>query len=373
MTDHAGPRQLRRLLGAVMSVSSDLDLPTVLRHLVEAARDLVGARYAALGVLDPTHTFVAEFITVGMDDEQRALIGALPKGHGILGLLIVDPRPIRLPDLGEHPDSFGFPPGHPPMKSFLGVPLFVRGEAYGNLYLTDKQHEDGFSDTDEELVLGLAAAAALVIDNARLQQRTAELSLLADRERIGRDLHDTAIQCLFATGLAMQGTARIAEHPDVVARLQQHIDDIDSTIRQIRSAIFDMDIVLSPGSGLRRRVLDLVATSARVLGFDPDVRFDGPIDTVVPPNLVAHLLPVLREALSNVARHANATQVEITIRVDNDLSLEVIDNGAGGAREPGGGGNGVRNMARRALELGGYADISPSPNSGMRVHWVVPL
>ncbi len=148
-----------------------------------------------------------EFITVGMDDEQRAAIGTLPKGHGILGLLIVDPRPIRLPDLGEHPDSFGFPPGHPPMKSFLGVPLFVRGEVYGNLYLTDKENEDGFSDIDEELALGLAAAASVVIDNARLNERAAELSLVADRERIGRDLHDTAIQCLFATGLAMQKTA----------------------------------------------------------------------------------------------------------------------------------------------------------------------
>ena len=130
-TRYAGPRQLRRLLTAVMSVAHDLDLATVLERIAEAARELVGARYAALGVLDPTHTHLAEFITVGLDDEERARIGEPPKGHGVLGLLIAEPSPIRLPDLGEHPDSFGFPPGHPPMTSFLGVPLYVRGVVFG--------------------------------------------------------------------------------------------------------------------------------------------------------------------------------------------------------------------------------------------------
>ena len=221
-----------------MSVGHDLDLATVLERIVEAARELVGAHYAALGVLDPGHTYLSQFITSGLDTDARARIGELPKGHGILGLLIFEPTPIRLPDLREHPDSFGFPPGHPRMRSFLGVPIFVRGEAFGNLYLTDKEDEDAFSDIDEELALSLAAAAALAIDNARRQERTGELSLLADRERIGRDLHDTVVQRLFATGLAMQGTARLAERPEVVERLQQHIDDIDDTIRQIRELPF---------------------------------------------------------------------------------------------------------------------------------------
>ena len=282
VTSHAGPTQLRRLLDAVMSIAADLDLATMLQHIVEAARELVGARYAALGVLDPTRTYLAEFITVGLDDEQRARIGELPKGHGILGLLIVDPQPIRLPDLGAHPESFGFPPGHPPMTSFLGVPLYVRGEVFGNLYLTDKEDEDGFSDIDEELVLSLAAAAALAIENARLHQRTAELSLLADRERIGRELHDTVVQRLFATGLAMQGTVQLADRPEVAHRLEQHIDEIDRTIREIRSAIFVLEMAHSSSRSLRRDVLDLVARSARVLGFDPAVDFDGPIDTLVP-------------------------------------------------------------------------------------------
>ncbi len=172
----------------------------------------------------------------------------------------------------------------------------------------------------------------------------------------------------------MQGTARIAEHPEVAVRLQQHIDDIDCTIRQIRSAIFEIEIARSAGASLRRDVLDLVAESARVLGFEPAVYFDGPIDTLVPPDLATHLLPVLREAPPTSPVTPNATRVEITVRVDNDLSLDVIDNGTGGALPSGSGGNGVRNMTRRAQQLGGRAlDISPGPGGGTRVCWVVPL
>ena len=370
---HAGPRQLRRLLDAVMSVAADLELATVLQRIVEAARELVGARYAALGVLDPTRTHLAEFITVGLDEEQRARIGELPKGHGILGLLIVDPRPIRLPDLGEHPDSFGFPPDHPPMRSFLGVPLYVRGEVFGNLYLTDKEDGDGFSDIDEELALSLAAAAALAIDNARLHERSAELSRLADRERIGRELHDTVVQRLFATGLAMQGTLQLSDRPDVVDRLNRHIDDIDDTIREIRTAIFALEMARAAGPSLRNEVLDLVTRSARVLGFEPALSLDGPIDTLVPDHVAGHLLAVLGEALSNVARHSGAGRVDVTIRVDSDLVLEVADDGRGFESGVARGGDGLRNMVHRAQELGGRAAVIPGTESGTTLHWVVPL
>jgi signal transduction histidine kinase len=371
-TAYAGPRELRRLLVAVMSVAPDLDLSTVLERIVEAARDLVGARYAALGVLDPGGTYLAQFITAGLDDNQRAAIGELPKGHGILGLLITSPEPIRLRNLREHPDSFGFPLNHPPMTSFLGVPLYVRGEMFGNLYLTDKEDDTAFSDVDEELALGLAAAAALAIDNARMHERTGELSLLADRERIGRDLHNTVVQSLFATGLAMQGTARLAERPEVIERLQQHINDLDNTIREIRTAIFSVEIARTAVSSLRREVLDLVAGSARVLCFEPTVHFDGPIDSAVSEEVSKSLLPVLREALSNVARHAAASHVAVTLRADSNLLLEVLDDGTGGAMEPGGG-NGLRNMTRRAEDLGGHAEFSPGAKGGTRLQWIVPL
>jgi signal transduction histidine kinase len=368
---YAGPRQLRRLLDAVMSVATDLDLAAVLQRIVEAARELANARYAALGVLDPSHTHLTEFITVGLDDEERARIGELPKGHGILGLLIVDPRPIRLPHLGEHPESFGFPPGHPPMKSFLGVPIRVRGEVFGNLYLTDKRHDDGFSDIDEELVLSLAAAAGLAIENARLHERTAELALLADRERIGRELHDRVVQRLFATGLGMQGTLKLVERPEVVERLYGHIDDIDRTIREIRMAIFSLDVARSSGPSLRSEVVELVTQSARVLGFEPALDLAGPIDTIVPRQVAAHLLAVLREALSNVARHSGATQAEVTVRADSDVFLQVVDNGTG--IEGHGGGNGLRNMAHRAQELGGRFAVEPGDVGGTMLQWIVPI
>jgi signal transduction histidine kinase len=288
-------------------------------------------------------------------------------------VLIADPRPIRLPDLNEHPDSFGFPINHPPMKSFLGVPLYVQGEVFGNLYLTDKENEDGFSDIDEELALSLAAAAALAIDNARLHERHAALSLLEDRERIGRDLHDTVLQQLFGTGLAMHGTAQLAQgHPEIAERLQHHIDDLDAIIRDIRSAIFKIEVARSPGTSLRREILDLAAGAARVLGFEPAVHFDGPIDTAVGAEVASHLLPVLREALSNIARHAGATHVNLAVRADTILQLEVADDGIGAGVEPVGG-NGLRNMTQRAQQLGGRANIGRTAKGGTRLEWIVPL
>ena len=192
-----------------MTVGSDLDLPAMLGRIVAAAVDLVDARYGALGVLDESGSRLAQFLTVGVDDQTRAAIGHLPEGRGILGLLIVEARPLRLPDLREHPDSFGFPAHHPPMGSFLGVPIRVRDEVFGNLYLTDKTTAEVFSDIDEELVVGLAAAAGVAIDNARLHARVQELALAEDRARIARDLHDTVIQRLFATGLSLQGAAAL--------------------------------------------------------------------------------------------------------------------------------------------------------------------
>jgi signal transduction histidine kinase len=374
-SEHAGPRQLRRLLDAVMTVGTDLSLPAVLQRIAESARELVDARYCALGVLDPTRTHLSEFITVGVDDETRAAIGDLPKGHGILGLLIVEPRPIRLPDLKEHPDSFGFPPNHPPMTTFLGVPLFVRGEVFGNLYLTEKASGEVFTDVDEELAMGLAAAAAVAIENARLHDRGRELSMLEDRERIARDLHDTVIQRLFATGLVLQSTHRLAAgNPELQDRLQQAVDDLDVTVRQIRSAIFELDTRRNPGRSLRREVLDLAGESTRPLGFDPAVRFDGPVDAAVPDDVGEHLLATLREALANVARHAGATRVDVEVRVTDHLTLEVVDDGRGGVTGSTATGHGLRNMGRRAEALGGSLSVGPSSaGRGTCLRWSVPL
>ncbi|HVL03088.1 MAG TPA: GAF domain-containing protein, partial [Acidimicrobiales bacterium] len=257
----------------MLTVGSDLDLTSVLDRIVRTATDLAEARYGALSVLDAKGTQLDQFLTVGMDDDARAQIGDLPRGHGILGLLILKPQPIRLPDLGEHPDSYGFPPNHPPMRSFLGVPIRVRDEVFGNLYLTDKTTAEVFTDIDEELVVTLAAAAGIAVENARLHQRVKDLALVEDHERIARDLHDTVIQRLFATGLSLQATSRLTTDPEVRARLAAAVDDLDLTVKHIRSAIFGLE-TSHPESGTRSEVLALCHEASRALGFEPRIVFE---------------------------------------------------------------------------------------------------
>ena len=369
----AGPQQLRQLLDGVLTIGSDLDLESVLRTIITTASELAQARYGALGVLDPTGTRLSEFITVGLDSSTRAAIGHLPEGHGILGLLIVDPRPIRLPDLHQHPASFGFPPNHPPMRSFLGVPIMVRGEVFGNLYLCDKTDGEVFTEIDEELAVGLAAAAGVAIDNARLHAQVADLATVADRERIARDLHDTVIQRLFAIGLGLQATIKLVSDPAVAARLSVAIDDLDTTVREVRGAIFDLHTVRLPGRSVREELIQLCAEAERTLGFDPGVRFDGPVDTAVDDELADELFAVVREGLTNVAKHARATTVQVNVDTrDNALCIEVVDNGVGcAAGNPAG--RGITNLRTRAEALHGTFDVRVGDAAGTTLSWRVPL
>jgi signal transduction histidine kinase len=367
---------MRALLDAVLTVGSDLDLRAVLHRIVESAASLVDARYGALGVLDESGTKLAEFITVGLSEEQRHHIGNLPEGKGILGLLIVEPKPLRLPDLGEHPDSFGFPPNHPPMHSFLGVPIRVRDEVFGNLYLTDKQAAEAFTDIDEELVSALATAAGVAIENARLHARVRDFGVMEDRERIARDLHDTVIQRLFAVGLNLQSAERHIQSDVVRDRIQQAVDDLDTTIRQIRSAIFGLEVARMSGGTVRSQVLAIADESAGTLGFSPHVRFDGTVDTSVPEDVAEHLLSTLREALANVARHAQARSVDVEIEVgDGKLLMRVVDDGKGLPEDAGsnGAGHGMRNMRTRAQELGGVLTVTSESNQGTCLEWRVPI
>jgi signal transduction histidine kinase len=356
--------------------SSDLDLAATLRRIIEAATSLVDARYGALGVLNAERTGLVEFITVGVDNDTHHAIGELPKGHGILGLLINDPWPLRLPDLREHPDSFGFPPNHPEMQSFLGVPVIVRGEVFGNLYLTDKQSAEVFTDIDEELTIALAAAAAVAIDNARLHARVRDLALLEDRERIGMDLHDTVIQQIFATGMSLQATSRLTDQPEVEMRIQAAVEDLDATIRQIRSSIFALSAAARSATlSVRARVLHVVAEAAKALPSEPQVQFVGAVDSSVPEGVADELLVSLRETLSNVARHAKATAVEVHVGVeDGQVTLRVTDDGVGPPRpDRAQGGHGLENLTRRADRLGGIFEIGPGAHGGTAVMWRVPL
>lgn len=368
--------QLQRLLDAVVAVGSELELPVVLRRVTEVAADLVGARFAALGVLDPSRTYLEEFITVGLTAEQEARIGALPRGHGLLGVLIVDPEPLRIDDLRDHPETYGFPPNHPVMTSFLGVPIKVRDEVFGNLYLCDKA-EGTFTEADEQLVVALAAAAGAAIDNARLHAQVGDLARTEDRDRIARDLHDTVIQRLYAVGLSLQGAAaRARQAPEIEARIHDAIDEVDSAIRDIRSAIFE----LTPRrgtSGLKRRLLELSAEMASSLGGAPDVRFDGAIDAAVDRTVSEHVLAVAREALSNVARHARATEVTVEVRVGGtplELELVVRDDGVGlGAGGPSQGGLGLANIDERARSFGGTSQVAARAGGGTELRWRIPL
>lgn len=361
-----------------MTVGLDLDLPAMLRRIAQAAIDLVDARYGALGVLDESRTRLSQFIAVGFDEETHRTIGHLPEGHGLLGTLIVEAKPVRLPDLKEHPDSYGFPPGHPPMRSFLGVPIRLRDEVFGNLYLTDKTSAEVFTDVDEELVVGLAAAAGVAIENARLHTRVQELTLLEDRERIARDLHDTVIQRLFATGLSLQGISRLvrADPSTAEQRIQLAVDDLDLTVKHIRTAIFGLESS-SQGSGesLRYRVLSVANEAASPLGFEPRVLIDGPVDTGVTEDVAGDLVATLQEGLSNVARHAHASRTDVELIADDTtVTLRVADDGDGldDAEARQADGHGLKNMATRAERRGGSLTLSTGEPKGLVLEWRVP-
>ncbi|MCC5953465.1 MAG: GAF domain-containing sensor histidine kinase [Acidimicrobiia bacterium] len=370
--DH--PSSLQRLLDAVISVGSELSLPVVLERIVEAATQLVDARYGALGVLDEDRRTLAEFITVGLSPDVEASIGELPKGRGILGLLIVDPAPIRLTNLADHPDSYGMPPGHPPMTSFLGVPIRIRGEVFGNLYLTDKRTAAEFSEADEELAVALASVAAMAVENARLHARLADMALVEDRERIARDLHDTVIQRLFATGLVLQGLSGRVHDATVAERLQQSVDELDDTVRHIRSTIFELQRPDPGDNSVRRAILDLVDEATETLGFRATTRFSGPVDTLVDAATSDQLLAVVREALSNVARHARASRAEIDLTTgDGLLTLVILDDGRGIAGPRATDGHGLANMEQRAAALGGTFTLTSGLDDGCRLQWQIPL
>jgi signal transduction histidine kinase len=369
------PGRLRALLAAVLGISSDLSLPHVLHNIVTAAVEVIGARYGALGVLSEGGDRLSEFVNVGIPAEQVKAIGHFPEGHGILGLLIVDPRPLRLADLSQHPQSYGFPPHHPRMRSFLGVPILVRNQVFGNLYLTEKIDADEFSAEDEGLAVALAGAAGIAVENARLHARVRDLTLIEDRERIAADLHDTVIQRLFATGLALQGTVRAIAPPEAAARVAAAVGDLDETIRQIRSTIFALQAPRIPGRSLRAEILSLATEAGASLRFEPHLHLDGPLDSVVDAEVATQLLVVLREGLSNVVRHAQATRVDVSVQVaDGHVQAAVVDDGIGPGPGSRAGGRGLINLSHRAEALGGQMGISSGAEGrGTALTWRVPV
>lgn len=492
--------RVHSLLEAVLSVGRELDLEQALHSIVEAAAALVDAQYAALGVIGPDGKRLSAFHTVGVSDEQIARIGPYPEGHGILGELIHHPEPLRLARLSEHSASYGFPPHHPPMNTFLGVPIRVREQVFGNLYLTEKRGGVQFDEEDEAVLSTLAVAAGVAIDNARLyedsrlrerwlranaeithrlmsggaqaevlrliadrarentgaalalvampmqgtdslsvelalgkdaqahqglvlpvdgslmghafttgspvtcvdvsvdervavaperfaglgpavavpigsgaegvrgvvllvreagrtvftdkeieplrgfaaqaavamelaerRQDAEEIAVLKDRDRIARDLHDLAIQRLFATGMTLQSAGRLIEHAEASERVVRAVDDLDETIKIIRSTIFGLrSREGGAGSGLRARAVRVIGEAATVLGFAPSIRMEGLVDTDVPREIADDVVAVLSEALTNVARHARAGRADVVLETDGrEVRLTVTDDGVG--------------------------------------------
>ena len=335
---------------------------------------MTGARYGALGVLNDDRTALVEFLTVGLEAEQEARIGTRPTGEGVLGLLITDPRPLRLASIASHPGSYGFPPHHPPMTSFLGVPIKVRGEVYGNLYLTDKVGWSEFTADDEALVAALALAAGVAVENTRLHQRSQEVAVYEDRDRLARDLHDTVIQRLFAVGLSLQSIATIAGSSEFAQRLETAISDLDDTIRQVRSTIYELSSA-AMNEGLRANVLSLVRDLSAVIGFNVKVTFDGPVDSAVSDEIGENLMAVVREALTNIGRHARATEARVMVGSRGGVCrLQVIDNGSGiDTSDEKVGGLGLVNLRRRAEKLGGSFVVERGEAGGTSLTWQVPL
>ncbi|MEU2184790.1 GAF domain-containing sensor histidine kinase [Streptomyces thermolilacinus] len=534
--------RVHSLLEAVVSVGRELDLSQVLRRIVEASALLVDAQYGALGVIGPDGRTLSQFLTVGLTDEEIARIGPLPAGHGILGELIRNPQPLRLSELSTHEASYGFPAHHPPMRTFLGVPIRVRDEVFGNLYLTDKRGGQDFDAEDESVIATLSVAAGVAIDNARLyeasqrqqrwlkanaeithnllsgsprlrvleliarraqeitgaaladvtvpvpgtqdlvvelalgaggelrrglvvpvagtlsgaaheagapvttagladddrygagprrfdglgpavavplgteahdtrgvlllarhqgapvftegelqpllafagqaalalelaQRRTdaEQLALLEDRDRIARDLHDLAIQRLFATGMTLQSAARLVQHEGAAERVTRAVADLDETIKIIRSTIFGLRARdEDTGPSLRARVARAVGETANTLGFPPRLSMEGLLDTDVPPGVAEHVMAALTETLSNAARHAHATRVEVSLQATADeVILTVTDNGRG--IPEGGRRSGLRNLEERARSVGGTLETGCPDGGGSRLLWRAPI
>ncbi len=528
------------LLDVVVGLATDLSVNSVLERIVEAASRLARARYAALGIIGSDRDRrLREFITHGLTAEERAHIGDLPRGHGLLGLIIDEPRAVRSSDISAHPQSYGFPAHHPPMRSFLGVPVRIRDKVFGNLYLTEKEGGLDFTERDEAIVTALAAAAGVVIENARLYEESARreswlrataeiaaallgspgreqalqlvadrgremadadsacivlrtledtlevrvtsgldpelvgtevspreslagivvtggesvvvedvrhdprvaedallsagrpelsavvlvpmqtsagvegvlilgwshehfqtfadldvqqpqrfavqaalalqaararedralLSLFEDRDRIGRDLHDLVIQRLFAIGLSLENSSRMLHQPEVAQRVSAAVDDIDATIKDIRRSIFALSTT-PDAADLRRQLADVIERGSQSLSFTPRLQTEGPVNAAISPEVAPHIIAVLGEALSNVARHAQASAATISLRVGEEVVLEVEDNGVGlgdNLRR-----SGLRNLRERAEQLGGRLDVSSATGGGTILTWSVP-
>lgn len=363
---------LERLALAADALAGELDVEDVLQRIVETAASITGARYAALGVLGEGER-ITRFIPYGTPDDLIDKIGHYPRGEGILGLLIEEPRVIRLDDIQQHPDSYGFPEHHPPMTTFLGAPIRSGGRIFGNLYLTEKP--GGFTDEDEQLIVVLAAQAGAAVENARLSDRLQQLAVREERDRLARELHDGVIQSLFSIGMGLESARGLIDHdPDRVrGRIDTAVDAIDAAIRELRSHIFRLRPNQAATLGFERGLLELAREFEVNALVRPILDVPSAIDARVPERIVPDVLQIVRETLTNAARHAKASHVVVRIAVDEELRLEIEDDGVGFDTDRLAVGRGLENVRDRVDALDGRLRIESAPGEGTMVHVDVPV
>ena len=373
--DEEQAARLKALNIAGMSLSSELDSATVLQRVVEQARAVARAKYAALAVFDGDGR-VEQFITSGITDEERARIGPPPRGLGLLGLLQRDQVTLRLRDLHEHPSSVGFPKHHPSMRSFLGTPILYRGVSLGNLYLTEKQGALEFNVDDEEAARTLAAQAAIAIENARLYEQLERVSVKEERHRIGMDLHDGVIQSLYGVSLQLEDAGeRLVAEPDAARKvLDRAVDRLNASIADLRNYVLDLGPVRGSDLPLTESLPTLAAQARTNALLD--------VDVLVSPEAAAALDGVGREAiffiaadaLGNVQRHARARRASVRLFLEeSSVVLEVADDGVGFDHERAVDGHGLHNMRERAFSAGGRLSVQTSPGGGSRVRFETPV
>jgi signal transduction histidine kinase len=360
---------------AVQGISGVLALDPVLQLIVDRVRELAEAEYAALSIANADGA-IERFITSGLTAAERERIGALPRGRGLLGLIILEGQTFRIADIVQDPRRYGFPAHHPEMHSFLGVPVRVKGRAVGDLYLTNKRGAPEFSEDDQLLVERFAAHAGLAIENARLSERVQALAVVEERERIGRDLHDGIIQRIYAVTLGLDDVPEIALSDPAAAaqRVDRAIDALHAAIGEIRTFIYGLRPGLEGPGGIASALESLAEETRLHSPMQIEVQAGG-----VPPlpaAISSELLNIAREALSNAARHAAAAKVELRLGVTGaELRLEIADDGAGfdGSPLPTAGHHGLSNMRRRAESLGGRLLVESGRGRGTRIIVVLPL
>jgi signal transduction histidine kinase len=377
----AAGRRIAALDSAVRGIAGIQSVDRVLQLIVDRVRELSDAQYAALGIVG-ADGYLERFLTSGIDDELRARIGALPRGRGLLGLIIREDRSFRIDDIATDPRRYGFPRHHPPMHSFLGVPVRSKGVSVGNLYLTNKQGARVFSEADQRLVEMFALHAGIAIENARLHEQVGRLAIVSERERIGQDLHDSIIQSLYAVALSLEDVPDILVEDQAAgaARIDRAIDAIHQTIRDIRNFILGLEPELLEDADLGAGLHALAAEFRLANVTDLELHIDEPVPELG-EGVAAHLLAIAREAMSNIARHSQASRAQVELRHGDTrgkggtLRLIIGDNGVG--FEPGVARSeehhGLVNLKARTESLGGSIAIRSEPGAGTRIEVDVPL